>query len=79
MMTESQLLQKKKQIETTKAELSELKGEEKSLIKQLKEDWQCGSLEEAKKKMKELENNAKELDEKIQIKTEQLEQTYFNE
>ena len=43
MLTENELLQKKKQIDKVKSELSELKGEEKALIKQLKEEWNCNS------------------------------------
>jgi len=78
-LTEQQLLKKKKEIETAKMELSELKGEEKALLKQLKENWQCATLIEAKKKLKEFEKEAEELTTKIEEATTELEETYLKE
>ena len=54
-MNEQELLKKKKEIEKTKTEIAELKGEEKSLLKRLKEDFNCPGLEAAKKKIKAYE------------------------
>jgi len=79
MITEEQLIRKKKEIEKTKIEISELKGQQKVFSKQLKEDWECNTLEEAKKKLTELKNEVETINEQIEEKTEALEETYFNE
>jgi hypothetical protein len=72
-MTEQDLLNKKKEIERAKTKLSELTGEEKSLLKQLKEDWDCSSLSQAKTKIKELESTVLSLSNEITEATEHLE------
>lgn len=76
-MTEKDLLEKKEQIEKTKTKLSELKGEQKALVKQLKDTWDCSTLAEAKKKILTFEKKTKELSETIETKTEELMETYF--
>lgn len=79
MLTENELLRKKKEIEETKTEISELKGQQKVFFKQLKEDWECNTLEEARKAYTELKNEVEQLDKQIEEKTEFIEETYFNE
>jgi len=79
MITEKELLAKKKEIERTKVELSELKGEEKALLKQLNEDWGINSLAEAKNKIITFEKEIKQLSEEIEEKTQELEETYLSE
>ena len=79
MITEKELLAKKKEIERTKVELSELKGEEKALLKQLNEDWGITSLAEANNKIITFEKEIKELSEEIEEKTQELEETYLGE
>jgi uncharacterized protein YukE len=71
--TEKQLLEKKKEISDAKTELSELKGEEKALLKQLKDDWKCNDLSEARKKIKSWEAEATDLTTKIEEKSQELE------
>ena len=78
-MTEQELLRKKKEIETAKTQLSELKGEEKALLKQLKDNWDCETLAEAKKKIQKYEIEEKSLITEIAEKTKELEETYFTE
>ena len=73
MMTEKDLLAKKKEIEKTKESLAQLKGQEKVLVKQLKENWNCDTLQDAKKLIQELETNVKSLNEQIEDKLKQLE------
>jgi len=73
MITEKELLQKKKEIERTKQEVSELKGGEKSLLKQLQENWNCKTLAEAKVKIKQFEKDVASLDEEIKEQSEELE------
>jgi hypothetical protein len=77
MLTEQDLLKKKKQIETATAELSELKGEEKALLKQLKENWDCSSLVEAKKLIVSLDKMVKELTDKVDVASAELEAKYL--
>lgn len=76
-MTETELLEKKKEIEKTKIKLSELKGEQKALTKQLKDNWGCSTLTEAKKKIISFENKKKDLEKQIEKDTEILMETYF--
>lgn len=77
-LTETELLKLKKEIEISKTELSELKGEEKALLKQLKEDWGCSTLSEAKTKIKKFEAEAEELSRQIEDKTNELEKKYLD-
>lgn len=79
MLTENQLLRKKKEIEETKTEISELKGQQKVFSKQLKEDWECNTLEDAKKKLTGLKIEVETINKQIEEKTEALEEVYFNE
>ena len=76
-MTEKDLLEKKEKIEKTKTKLSELKGEQKALTKQLKDNWGCATLAEAKKKIISFETKTKELEKQIEEDTEILMETYF--
>ena len=78
-MTEQELLKKKKEIESAKTELSELKGEEKALMKQLENEWECKTLAEAKKKIHQFETEEKQFLTEITEKTKKLEETYFAE
>ena len=78
-MKEQELLKKKKEIESAKTELSELKGEEKALMKQLESEWECKTLAEAKKKIQQFETEEKQLLAEITEKTKELEETYFSE
>lgn len=72
-MTEAQLLAEKKKIERAKAELAEIKGEEKQLMKRLQEEFGCSTLEEAKKKIKELVDKQASLEETMETLVEELE------
>lgn len=78
-MTELQLLEKKKEIDKAKTKLSELIGEEKALLKQMKDTFVVSTLPEAKKKIINFETKVHELIEKIETETAILIQTYFKE
>lgn len=78
-ITEKQLLKKKEEIESTKSELSELKGEEKALTKQLEENWECSDLPSAKKKLKKMETSIEGLNEEIEELSEAFEENYMEE
>ena len=77
-MDEQDLLYKKKEIEKAKTTLAESKGEEKALLKQLKEKWGCDDLPKAKKKIEKYRGEIIELKEQIETDTKELEETYFN-
>ena len=79
MYSEEKLLQKKKEIEEAKTELSELKGQEKALMLQLKNDWSCSTLEAANKKVDKLDKVLNSLEEEINELTEELEESYGEE
>ena len=75
-MNEKDLLQLKKEIDSAKSEKAELTGELKSLMKQLKDEWKCSSLEDARKKIRQWEKEISELDEKIKTGITELEEKY---
>jgi predicted nuclease with TOPRIM domain len=72
-MNERELLQLKKDIEESKQKVSELKGEKQALMKQLKEDWNCSTLDEANEKLKEMQQKAEEMEQEIEQETMELE------
>lgn len=78
-LTEQDLLDKKSEITEAKTKLAELKGSEKTLMTQLKKDWKCSNLSQAKKKITDFKSEADKLDIEIEIATEKLEEKYFNE
>lgn len=77
MLTEAELLKKKKEITEAKQELAELKGEEKALLKNLESKYDIHSLEEAKEllEQKTVEIEKKEIE--LQTFLEKLEEKYF--
>ncbi len=64
-MTEKDLLKVKEEIEESKSRVSELKGQQKALLKQLKDEFDCDTIEEAEEKLAEYENAITTLDKKI--------------
>jgi signal transduction histidine kinase len=75
MWNENQLMAKKKEIEKAKQTVSELRGEEKALLKQLK-DLGCDNLVEARGELELLQKKMDALTEKITISTEAFEKNY---
>jgi predicted transcriptional regulator len=65
-MTEQELLNLKEEIEEAKQKTSELKGEKQALMKQLKSEWDCNSLEEADKKRQVKTTEREKISEKIE-------------
>jgi hypothetical protein len=76
MKTEAQLLELKKEVETAKTKSAELTGQQKAIDKQLKDDWQCNSIEAAKKKLADMDTDIAKRDEKIKIGIAELEEKY---
>lgn len=77
MITEKELLAKKKEIENTKAEINQLKGKETTYLEQLKETWKCPTLKKAKDKLQAMKKELEELEQEIEEKSLELEQEYF--
>jgi predicted transcriptional regulator len=75
-MTETDLLKLKKQIEEAKATTSELKGHQSALMKQLKDDWKCNTIEEAEKLMAKYDKEIKTLTANIEKGMKELEGKY---
>lgn len=76
MLTEKQLLELKKKVDEAKTKSTELTGQKNALIKQLKKDWGCDSIEEAEKKMKKFEKQIESIDEQIEKGIEEIEEKY---
>lgn len=72
------LLHLKELLENERSKQTELKGELKSLMAQLKNDFNLNSLEEAEAKLEELEQIIHENEETINAKTEELERAFGN-
>ena len=75
-MTEFELLALKEKIETAKERLAELNGALQLKMKQLKDEFNCKTLDEAKKKHILLQKKTKELDYSITRSVEALQKKY---
>jgi hypothetical protein len=75
-MTEQDLLRLKKKVDDAKTNVAELKGQQTALLKQLKEDGGCKSLEELEKKLKALAKEIGELQTELETGIEEIQQTY---
>lgn len=77
-MDEAGLLKLKKQIDDAKRNTSELKGHLSALMKQLKDEWKCNTIEDAEKLSKRIERDLKDLNTKIETGLNELEEKYGN-
>lgn len=69
----------KAKLEKARKERDEAQGELKGIIKMLKSDFDVSSEKEARKKLKELEAEYKELDEKITDMVDDLKKEFDND
>lgn len=76
-MTEKELLKLKKKVDNAQYEEQQLKGQRKAILVNLKEDFDCDTVDEAIEKRKALEKKAKKLTEKLEIKLNQIEKEYM--
>jgi predicted nuclease with TOPRIM domain len=76
-MTERDLLELKQKVETAKTTVSEKKGEKTALLKQLK-SYNCSSIEEGNKKVKDFDKEITKLNDQIETNVTELEK-YFEE
>ena len=72
-MKEQELLELKEEIEDAKQKVSELTGQKNALLKQLKDDWGCNTIEEAEEKLKIMDKNITIISNKIEKATKELE------
>ncbi len=75
-MTEQDLFRLKKKVDDAKDTVNELKGQQTALLKQLKEEWKCSTIEEAEKKRNVLVKEIDELTNKIEKGIAELEEKY---
>lgn len=75
-MKEQDLLNLKKKVEESKQKVSELRGHQNALMKQLKDDWKCKSVENAEKKLKSMKTEIERLDESIEEGIKEIEEKY---
>jgi predicted nucleic acid-binding Zn-ribbon protein len=73
-MKQEELLQLKNKIEKLKVDNAEKKGRRKQLVSDLKNKWGCGSLKEAKNKLKKMEHEIKTVGEDISKRVEEIEE-----
>lgn len=72
-MNEQELFELKERIDMAKSKVSELKGRQQYLMKELKEQWDCDSIEKAETKVRKTENEIEQFNQKIDKGTEELE------
>ena len=75
-MNERELLELKEDIENAKQKVSELKGERQALMNQLKDQWNCDSVESAEKKLKEKMQSQSKVNEQIETGLRELENKF---
>ena len=75
-MKEQDLFKLKQEIEEAKTSVSELKGQQNALLKQLKEEWGCSTVEEAEKKIQIMKKDIEKLENSIAVGLEELEEKY---
>ena len=75
-MNKNDLLELKKEIDGAKSKISELTGTQKQLMKDLKERWDCKTLEEAEVSHKKLADEIRTLSDKIDKGVKELNEKY---
>lgn len=65
-MKETELIALKEKIATAKTDLAELGGRKKTLLKTLKDDYNCSNVQEAEDKVESLQDEIDELDAAIE-------------
>lgn len=75
-MTEQQLVDLKKEIDSAKQRQSELKGKRKALLETLQTTFGCKTLQEAEKKADRLQEQIDKLEEEKQKGIKEIEENY---
>ena len=66
----------KDEVMRLKSSHEQRKGEMNTLLRQLKEEFDCEDIESAEELLKEMENQIKKLEEKLDTKTQKLKQDW---
>lgn len=75
-MKEQDLLKLKQEIDEAKDNVNQLKGQQTALLKQLKEEWGCSTIEAAEKKIAKMKKEIEILNTSIETGLEELEEKY---
>jgi len=75
-LDEQDLLDLKKDIDEAKTKKSELVGQKNALMSQLKNDWDCKTVEEAQKKLKTMGEEIEDIEDKIEKGVTDLQEKY---
>jgi len=75
-LTKQELLDMQEEVAEAKNTVAELVGQDKALMKQLKDDWDCGSIEVAEKKLTTLEKANATLQKEKEAAIEEVEEKY---
>lgn len=75
-MNAQELLKLKERVDEAKQTVAELKGQQTALLKQLKDEWKCSSIEAADRKIKEMKEEIEAMEESIETGLEELEERY---
>ncbi|HQF50822.1 MAG TPA: hypothetical protein PK588_08655 [Paludibacteraceae bacterium] len=75
-INERELLELKDKINKAKPLVAELRGKRDYLLKQIKEEYQCTSMEQILQKEEELEKEIEEINQKIQQNIKKIQNDY---
>ena len=73
---EDKLLNLKAEIDSVKSTVSELKGQKTALMKQLKDDWGCITIDQAEKTLENMKIEIEKIENQIEKGTKELEEKY---
>jgi len=73
-MKEKELLKLKEKINKAKAEVAELTGRKNYLIQTLTDKWDCSTMQEARKKLEQMEKEIAKLERDIEAKVVKIEE-----
>lgn len=73
-MSEKKLLELKEKIDTAKSKVNKLEGQKEHLMGELKNEWGCNSVKDAKKKLSDLKEKSQSYQDKIDEGIEELEE-----
>jgi len=75
-MNKQGLLDLREDIDEAKDKVNRLEGRKEHLLQQLKEDWDCDSIEEAKQLLQDLKQEVEEMEQKIKEAIQELKEKY---
>jgi seryl-tRNA synthetase len=76
MLTENKILELKEEIDEAKNKVAELKGQQNAILRQIKEEFACKSIKDAKLKAEDIQNQLTKIDKQIEEASNELEEKY---